>query len=86
MYRKVWPLAVSPTPGGEDWGEAMQVYPNPSNTVFYIKNKHGKKKELYNAIGEIMYSTINDEIAVSRYAKGMYYIRCEKEVKKVVVD
>ena len=81
-----WPLAVSPTPGGEDWGEAMQVYPNPSNTVFYIKNKHGKKKELYNAIGEIMYSTINDEIAVSRYAKGMYYIRCEKEVKKVVVD
>ena len=42
--------------------------------------------ELCNAIGEIMYSTINDEIAVCRYAKGMYYIRCEKEVKKVVVD
>lgn len=44
------------------------------------------KKELYNAIGKLVYTTIKDVIEVSLYAKGMYYLRCEKEVKKVIIE
>jgi hypothetical protein len=65
---------------------ALEVYPNPSSTIFYIKNKKGKKKELYNSVGEMILSTIKDEINVSRLSSGMYYIKCEGVSKKVVVE
>lgn len=66
--------------------EQLEVYPNPSSTVFYIKNKKGKKKELYNAIGELIYSTTKEEINVSHFSIGVYYIKCDNVVKKVIVE
>ncbi len=64
----------------------LEVYPNPSSTIFYIKNADGKKKELYNVLGELLFSTKADEINVRYFAKGMYYIRCENESKKVIIE
>ncbi|QLH45306.1 MAG: T9SS type A sorting domain-containing protein [Bacteroidota bacterium] len=58
------------------------VYPNPSSTVFIIQNKQGKKKELFNVQGELLFSTKEDVIDVKPYAKGMYYLRVEGQVKK----
>lgn len=65
--------------------EELEVYPNPSSTVFYIKNKQGKQKELYTMLGELLYTTTKDEIEVRNFAKGVYYLRCEGMSKKVVI-
>ncbi len=64
----------------------LEVYPNPTSSVFYIKNKEGKKKELYNAIGQLFFSTKENEIDVSGLAKGVYYLRVENQVVKVIVE
>ena len=85
-----WPLESSEI---KVVSSEMQVYPNPSSSVFYIKNRIGKKKALYNVTGELLFSTKEDEIDVSRLAKGVYYIKCLSEgqsgedgVKKVIVE
>jgi hypothetical protein len=62
------------------------VYPNPSSTNFYIKSRKGKKKEMFNSVGQMVLSTNEDEIDVSKLAKGIYYLRCNNEVKKVVIE
>jgi hypothetical protein len=54
--------------------EQLAVYPNPSSTIFYIKNKKGKKKELYNSVGELVLSTTKEEINVSHFSIGVYYM------------
>ena len=64
----------------------LVVYPNPSSTVFIIKNKQGRKKEFFNVLGELLFSTKEDEINIRHYARGVYYIRCEGESKKVIID
>ena len=78
-----WPLATNQL---SNFNEALEVYPNPSSSVFYIKNKQGKKKELFTMLGELLFTTTKDEIDVSRYSKGVYYLRCEHAVRKVVVE
>jgi hypothetical protein len=66
--------------------EELIIFPNPSNNIFYIKNKKGKKKEMYNSVGELVLSTIKEEINVSHFSIGVYYLKCENVVKKVVVE
>ncbi|MBK8684685.1 MAG: T9SS type A sorting domain-containing protein [Bacteroidetes bacterium] len=78
-----WPLSQSES---EVRNAEWVVYPNPSSTVFIIQNKQGKKKDLYNVQGELLFSTKEDVIDVKSFAKGMYYLRVEGQVKKVVVE
>lgn len=78
-----WPLASSEI---RDVRDEMEVYPNPASSIFYIKNKIGKKKELYNFIGELMCTTTNDEIDISSFSRGVYFLKCGAEVSKVVVE
>ena len=66
--------------------EPLNVFPNPSSTLFYIHNKKGKKKELFNCAGVLVFSTTKDEIEVSHLAKGFYYIMCDGASKKVIVE
>jgi hypothetical protein len=78
-----WPLSTNQL---SIQHQALEVYPNPSSSVFYFKNKQGKKKELFTMLGELLFTTTKDEIDVSRYSKGVYYLRCEHAVRKVVVE
>jgi hypothetical protein len=78
-----WPLSQSES---EVRSAEWVVYPNPSSTVFIVQNKHGKKKDLYNVQGELLFSTNEDVIEVKHFAKGMYYLRVEHEVKKVIIE
>lgn len=66
--------------------EQLEVYPNPTSTIFYIKNKIGKKKVLYNTLGVTVKSTFEDAIEVKHFPKGIYYLWCENEVVKVIVE
>ena len=78
-----WPLqSVSVREESEAW----EIYPNPASTIFYIKNAQGKKKALYNMIGTKLFSTYKDEIEIKKYAKGIYFIRCEGVSKKVIIE
>lgn len=79
-----WPLAINQFENLKV--SQLEVYPNPSSTVFIIKNKKGKQKELYNVLGELLFSTKADEINVRHFARGVYYVTCEGESKKVVVE
>lgn len=74
-------------------GEDIKVYPNPTSGKLTIENGDGKLKELYNAVGQLILSTYNNEIEVSGYASGMYYIRClpaskagAGQTRKVVIE
>lgn len=79
-----WPLSMSEFENLKM--SELEVYPNPSSTIFYIKNKHGKKKELYNYIGQLILTTMNDEIEVSRYPSGVYYLKCGNFARKIIIE
>lgn len=64
----------------------FEVFPNPSSIIFYIKTESKEKRELYNSVGQLLFSTYLNEINVSRYSKGIYYIRVENSVRKVIIE
>jgi hypothetical protein len=66
--------------------EEIVVYPNPTSTIFYIKNADKKKKELYNSVGQLIFTTFKNEIDVSNYSKGIYYLRCVIQTKKIIIE
>ena len=67
--------------------DELVVYPNPTSSKIVVRfQKSDMRKELYNSVGQMVLSTKENEIDVSKLAKGMYYLRCEKEVKKVVIE
>ena len=78
-----WPLSQSES---EVRSVEWVVYPNPSSTVFIVQNKQGKKKELYNVQGELLFTTNEDVIDVKPLARGMYYLQVEGQVKKVIIE
>jgi hypothetical protein len=62
------------------------VYPNPTCNKLIIQQAQGKQKIMYNAIGQVLFTTLNDEIDVSHFPKGLYFISCAHKTKKVLVD
>ncbi len=78
-----FPLSNEVVKGEKD---EIEIFPNPTSTVFCIKNANGNKKELFNVLGELLFSTKADEIDVRHFAKGIYYLRCENESKKVIIE
>jgi len=78
-----WPLNQSES--GERQGEWV-VYPNPAQDKIVIKNAQGKQKILYNAVGQILFTTTKEEMDVSHLPKGLYFVFCEHTAKKVVVE
>jgi hypothetical protein len=78
-----WPLA---TPTIEKNSEALLVYPNPSHTTFYFKNKTGQHKYLYNTLGQLIRTTQTNEMDVRGVHPGVYYVQCDGETRKVVVE
>jgi hypothetical protein len=79
-----WPLSSTQY---EEGSEQVMVYPNPAFGKFQIKNsKFQSMKELYNSVGQLILSTKENEIDVSNIPKGVYYLRVENQVVKVVVE
>ncbi|MBK7762797.1 MAG: T9SS type A sorting domain-containing protein [Bacteroidetes bacterium] len=78
-----WPLQSGNVRAeSEEWS----VYPNPSYQTIFIKNAKGKRKKLFDVSGQIIYSTIKDEIDLSHYTKGMYFIKIENVMKKIIIE
>jgi hypothetical protein len=79
-----WPLAdhsVNEIPN------FLEVYPNPTTGRLLIKGcKSSSVKELFTHSGQLLLRTKENELDLSRLAKGLYLLRCEDQVRKVVVE
>jgi len=84
MYVYAYPLGISELGTAND---EFLVYPNPTNNKFQIICKTpNSKKELYNSVGQLVFSTYSNEIDVSDYSKGLYYLKCGRYIRKLIVE
>ncbi|MEZ5046442.1 MAG: T9SS type A sorting domain-containing protein [Chitinophagaceae bacterium] len=85
--RTCWPLSISQY-ANEPMSQ-LEVYPNPACSTLYIKTDKpiaNNPKELYNSVGQLILSTIANEMDVSRYSKGVYYLKCGIFTRKVIIE
>jgi hypothetical protein len=79
-----WPLAVENTNMSS---ESLLVYPNPTNGRLIIRGcNHNTSKELFSHSGQLLLRTKENELDLSLFTKGIYLLRCEGQVRKVVVE
>jgi hypothetical protein len=64
----------------------LEVYPNPTSSTLYIKSSSNSKRELYNSIGQLLFTTKENEIDVSKYSKGVYYLKVASKFKKIIIE
>jgi hypothetical protein len=64
----------------------LEVYPNPSSTSLYIKTESKEQRELFNSIGQLLFTTKENEINVSKYSKGVYYLKVASKFKKIIIE
>jgi hypothetical protein len=79
-----WPLADHSV---NELPNLLEVYPNPTTGRLLIKGcKSSSVKELFTHSGQLLLRTKENELDLSRLAKGIYLLRCESQVRKVVVE
>lgn len=79
-----WPVAVENT---TTISESLFVYPNPTSGRLLIRGCNpDAPKELFSQSGQLLLRTKENELDLSRFAKGIYLLRCEGQVRKVVVE
>lgn len=64
----------------------IDVYPNPSSSILFVKKCDLKVKELYNSIGQLIISTTENQIDVSSIPNGVYYLKCESKIQRVLIQ
>lgn len=85
------PLLIIPSKNKE---QEIQVFPNPATNTLHISSLRGTKQsiEMYNILGQLVYSTANQQLTtansidVSKLSKGVYYLKCNGESKKVLIE
>jgi len=78
-----WPLSHDDVLVGNDH---LAVYPNPTNSILNFKNKTGKRKYLYNTLGQLIRTTQTNEMDIRGVHPGVYYVQCDGETRKVIVE
>ena len=69
----------------------FMIYPNPSQGIFYLKNKSGKNYglEIFNSTGEKIFSETESSdqafINLQNYPSGIYFLRIS-EGEKIIAD
>jgi uncharacterized repeat protein (TIGR03803 family) len=63
------------------------VFPNPANNIIQIRNINSNKlKKIYNSVGQLMISTFNNDIDISQYGAGIYYLQIDHKYTKIVIE
>lgn len=78
-----WPLSNDEV---LEYRDKLEVYPNPASSNIYIKAESKGKRELYNSVGQLLFSTDRNEIDVSKYASGIYYLKVKNAISKVIIE
>jgi hypothetical protein len=66
--------------------EQLKVYPNPAFNELRIEKGKLQIKELYTYTGQLLFTTTENKIDVSKYPRGLYFVKCGAEVIKVILD
>jgi hypothetical protein len=66
--------------------EQLPLYPNPANSVLYMQTTSKQKRELYNYTGQLLFITAENKIDVSKYPRGLYFVKCGVDVIKVILE
>jgi M6 family metalloprotease-like protein len=72
--------------GIKDIGSQSIIYPNPTAGMVYIKNTTGKIPEVtvYNLMGKMLLHTHESQIDISTFPEGMYLLRMEDRIIKII--
>ena len=67
----------------------VEIFPNPSNTVIHIKGEDMHQIQIYNAEGQLVYSSDVKQsdlqtVDVSRYAAGQYLVKIQLGNKQTI--
>ncbi|MFT5237386.1 MAG: hypothetical protein ACI9M9_000978 [Flavobacteriaceae bacterium] len=59
--------------------EGLSIYPNPASSVLNISNAENSTIEVYNILGQILYTkndiSIEEQIQVSQFTTGTYFVK-----------
>jgi hypothetical protein len=66
--------------------EEIKKFPNPAHDIFYIQTKPKEQKELYNSLGQLLLVTFSNEINVSGFVRGLYYVKAGNEIRKLIIE
>lgn len=82
--RECYPLNV--TQASVDINGQWEIYPNPTSGKLYFKGVIAQKKQLFSTVGQVILTTTGNEVDLSHLSKGTYFLRCNEQVKKVIVE
>ncbi|MFV0470261.1 MAG: leucine-rich repeat protein [Dysgonomonas sp.] len=75
----------SPTSIDESDADAISIYPNPTADVVTVKGfLDGALKQVYDATGRLVLQTKENSFNLSEQAQGIYFIKVESQIIKVV--
>lgn len=66
--------------------EQLVAFPNPTTDKLFIKTASNTKRELYNCVGQLLITTMENEIDVSNYPKGIYTLQVENIFRKIIIN
>lgn len=65
------------------------IYPNPTNGIINIDSEGLENVSVMNALGQIIYSSSETQIDLSKYGKGLYFVQIQTnkgiETEKIIV-
>jgi hypothetical protein len=68
----------------------LQIYPNPTTEIFIVEKVYGIKVQLINMLGEVVMEqeVLNGKAVfeVAHLPKGLYYVKGERQVGKIVME
>jgi len=66
--------------------ERLKVFPNPVTNILYINTLESKdiNIQLFNSMGEMLMETSDKTIHFSKYPSGMYFLRVDNVVYKLI--
>jgi hypothetical protein len=64
--------------------QTLRVYPNPANGLLTIEAP--SEIEIYNATGQLIYSGTDPVLDVSQWARGLYIVRSNNLVERLLIN
>ncbi len=67
----------------------FSVYPNPLSHKLFIQTasvNHSHTKEFYNCSGQLLLRTKENELDLSSYTRGVYYLKIDDHVERIVLE
>lgn len=62
----------------------LNVYPNPTTGLVYVENEKAREIRVYNLSGDLMLQTHQSTIDISGYPSGIYIVRVENRVARII--